>query len=160
MSGTRFCQRQVQQVLKRQFGGNNVSWKVVSVPKQKPGCVTFCDGNNPVSGPMQPNCRNWCPATTLGINLLGVVWSGSTPPGNSFNFFQFIWSTCMSTLFCQLEYCQTMRSKTTGWQKLSWQNRFVKCVVDTRPTLQKSYLTWHILPKLFAPYIQYKYMFS
>ena len=88
----RLCQRQVQQVLKRQFGGNNISWKVVSVPKQKPGCVTFCDGNNPVSGPMQPNCRNWCPATTLGINLLGVVWSGSTPPGNSFNFFQFIGS--------------------------------------------------------------------
>ena len=86
----RLCQRQVQQVLKRQFGGNNISWKVVSVPKQKPGCVTFCDGNNPVSGLMQPNCRNWCPATTLGINLLGVVWSGSTPPGNSFNFFQFI----------------------------------------------------------------------
>ena len=89
----RFCQRQVQQVLKRQFGGNNISWKVVSVPKQKPGCVTFCDGNNPVSGLMQPNCRNWCPATTLGINLLGVVWSGSTPPGNSFNFFQFIGSS-------------------------------------------------------------------
>ena len=88
----RLCQRQVQQVLKRQFGGNNISWKVVSVPKQKPGCVTFCDGNNPVSGLMQPNCRNWCPATTLGINLLGVVWSGSTPPGNSFNFFQFIGS--------------------------------------------------------------------
>ena len=86
----RFCQRQVQQVLKRQFGGNNISWKVVSVPKQKPGCVTFCDGNNLVSGPMQPNCRNWCPATTLGINLLGVVWSGSTPPGSSFNFSQFI----------------------------------------------------------------------
>ena len=24
-------------------------------------------GNNPLSGPMQLNCWNWCPATTLGI---------------------------------------------------------------------------------------------
>ena len=71
----RLCQRQVQQVLKRQFGGNNISWKVVSVPKQKPGCVTFCDGNNPVSWPMQPNCGLiWVDHSGKQFQFLSVYW--------------------------------------------------------------------------------------
>ena len=34
-------------------------------------CI-LCEGNIPVSGLMQPNCRNWFPATTLG--MLFWVW--------------------------------------------------------------------------------------
>ena len=33
-----------QQIPKRQFGENNLCWKVIFVFKQKPGCVAFCDG--------------------------------------------------------------------------------------------------------------------
>ena len=58
-----------QQILKRQFGEDNICWKVNRfVFKLKPRCITiFVVGNNPVSWPMHPNCRNWCPATTLGM---------------------------------------------------------------------------------------------
>ena len=52
-----------------QFGGDKVCWKVNwFVFKLKPRCITiFVVGNNPVFWPMHPNCRNWCPATTLGM---------------------------------------------------------------------------------------------
>ena len=43
------------------------------VLKQKPGCVTITVmGNIPDFGPMWPNCRNWCPATILGMTFW--VW--------------------------------------------------------------------------------------
>ena len=72
----RLCQRQVQQVLERQFGGNNISWKVVSVPNRSLDVSHFV--MEKIRYPGRSNQT--------------VFWSGSTIPGNSFNFFQFIGS--------------------------------------------------------------------
>ena len=55
-----------QSILKKQFGGKSTCWKVICF--QKPRCITITViGNIPVSELMQPNCRDWCPATTLGM---------------------------------------------------------------------------------------------
>ena len=56
------------------------------VLKQKPGCVTITVmGNIPDFGPMWPNCRNWCPATILGMTFW--VW---------FDLWRFPWETVSS----------------------------------------------------------------
>ena len=56
-----------QQILKRQFGENNICWEVIFFQAEAWMSCILCEGNIPVSGLMQPNCRNWFPATTLGM---------------------------------------------------------------------------------------------
>ena len=104
-----FCTRKMPKASSQSWRSSLVKTIVAekqSVFKQKPGCITITViGNVPVSKLMQLNCRNWCPATTLGmctlgtlgtlwytgtLGTLGVVWSGATPSGNRFKILQFI----------------------------------------------------------------------
>ena len=62
----------IRQILKRQFGENNICWEVIFFQAEAWMSYILCEGNIPVSGLMQPNCRNWFPATTLG--MLFWVW--------------------------------------------------------------------------------------
>ena len=54
-------------------------------------------GNNPLSRPMQQNCRNWCPATTLG--MIFWVW---------FDLWRLLWETISNScsvleVFCYVQ---------------------------------------------------------
>ena len=52
-----------QQILKKQFYENEST----DLFSSRSLDVSPVIGNTPLSGLMQLNCRNWCPATTLGI---------------------------------------------------------------------------------------------
>ena len=90
-------QRQ-RQILKKQFCRRKVLLKSESLFLVAEAWMChIVTGNNPLSGPMSQNCRNWCPATTLGmISKCGLICGASS--GKQFQLAAVYWKRLLLTI--------------------------------------------------------------